>query len=647
VAVKKRAEVGGPDNQKIQDALYRIADMASAASDMPEFYAEMHGVVGELMFANNFYIALYDEENRTLNYPFYVDEVDDDIPDPEAWEPMGTGQASGLTAYVLRSGQPHLITARIYHDLVAQGEVEAIGVDGEDWMGVPLRFEGKSIGVVVVQTYVPGQRYSQQDLELLTFVGQHIASALTRARAIAETKRLLIEEERRTAELTVINGVQAGLAAQLDPQTMYDLVGDSLREFFDAQVVDIGIVDSDAEVIRFPYTIERGVRFPDEPTPIVGIRKRVLDTRQTLVLNEGSAERAVELGQPPVIQGEVPQSSVFAPLIVRGQATGVISLQNLDHELAFSQEDVEVLTTLTASLSMALENVRLVDELQQRLADLGTVNSVGQAISAQLDLEALIELVGDRIRETFNADVTYVALLDEEGDVIEFPYFSEDGIRATFEPLRYGEGWTSQVLMTRQPLLINSDEERESFETRAVVAGAHARSYLAVPILIGDEAIGAIAVESTRDERRFDTSHEQLLTTIAAGVGAAIQNSRLYGETRRLYGEAREYLEQVDKVTDAAVALEAGDFEGGALSAVSERPDALGQLAKTFQSMAEEVVAREAKLLAQVQELRIEIDEARQSAKVAEITGTDYFQDLRSRADDLRAAVHQSEGKES
>jgi GAF domain-containing protein len=181
-----------------------------------------------------------------------------------------------------------------------------------------------------------------------------------------------------------------------------------------------------------------------------------------------------------------------------------------------------------------------------------------------------------------------------------------------------------------------------------VVAGAaHARSYLAVPILIGKEAIGAIAVESTRDERRFDNSHERLLATIAAGVGAAIQNSRLYEETRRLYGEAREYLEQVDKVTDAAVALEAGDFNGATLSVVAGRSDGLGQLAKTFQSMAEEVVAREARLLAQVHELRIVIDEARQSAKVAEITSTDYFQDLRSRADDLRAAVRQTETEES
>src|SRR4051794_31386259 len=93
---------GNSDTSKLQDALYRIADTASAASDMGQFYAAMHGIVGELMFANNFYIALYDAANNTLNFPYYRDEVDDDVPDPAAWEPMGTGQARGLTAYTLR-----------------------------------------------------------------------------------------------------------------------------------------------------------------------------------------------------------------------------------------------------------------------------------------------------------------------------------------------------------------------------------------------------------------------------------------------------------------------------------------------------------------------------------------------------------------
>ena len=95
---------GARAEAKLQDALYRITEMASAANDMAEFYAGIHRIVGELTFADNFFIALYDADSQMLNYPYYRDQVDLDVPDPDAWEPMGTGQARGSTAYVLRTG---------------------------------------------------------------------------------------------------------------------------------------------------------------------------------------------------------------------------------------------------------------------------------------------------------------------------------------------------------------------------------------------------------------------------------------------------------------------------------------------------------------------------------------------------------------
>jgi len=86
----------------LQSALYRIAETASTAQDMQEFYADIHHIVGELMYADNFYIVLYDEDRHALNWAYGVDESGDTFPDPNVWEPMGTGEARGLTAYVLR-----------------------------------------------------------------------------------------------------------------------------------------------------------------------------------------------------------------------------------------------------------------------------------------------------------------------------------------------------------------------------------------------------------------------------------------------------------------------------------------------------------------------------------------------------------------
>lgn len=110
-------------------------------------------------------------------------------------------------------------------------------------------------------------------------------------------------------------------------------------------------------------------------------------------------------------------------------------------------------------------------------------------------------------------------------------------------------------------------------------------------------------------------------------------------EAKRLRDLELEYLEQVAAVIGAAKALEEGTFDAATLEPVAARDDALGLLARRFASMAHEVHAREERLRAQVRELRIEIDEARTAQKVAEITDTDFFRDLRGRAADLRRIV--------
>ncbi len=96
----------------VQSALYRIAEAASAADDLQAFYRTIHEIVGELMYAENLYVALYDDERERMNYPYYVDTIDTDIPDPNAWEPFGVGQATGTTAYALRRGEPLLHRSR-------------------------------------------------------------------------------------------------------------------------------------------------------------------------------------------------------------------------------------------------------------------------------------------------------------------------------------------------------------------------------------------------------------------------------------------------------------------------------------------------------------------------------------------------------
>ena len=546
LAELEAAQADRRDAEKVQAGLYRIAELASAAQDMQEFYRAVHAVVGELMNASNFFIALYDQERQLISWPYYVDEIDLDVPDPNQWDAFGTGNARGTTAYVLRTGEPQLLTHERMGRLARAGEIEIVGADTAEstWLGVPLKSERRTVGVLVVQSYTRDVVYTDGDQRLLALVGQNVGAALSRARAIEETRR-------RNAELAIINSVQTALAGELEVDALYEVVGDKLRDIFDAQVVDIGVYDEAADVLRFPYTIERGVRLQDDdPMPVVGFRRHVMESREPLLINtdvDGASER---YGNPPVRVGEPAKSWLGVPFIAAGKARGVISLQNLDQEYAFTDSDRRLLATLAGSLSVALDNARLMDETQRRVSELATVNSVGEALTAHLELEALIELVGERVRETFDADIAYIALYDEPSGRIGFAYYHEGGERRSEPSIQYGEGLTSRILQSRVPLLINRSLEQEDI----AYVGTPSRSYLGVPVVVGEEAIGVISVQSTRDEGRFGDSDAGLLSTIAANVGIAIRNAQLYEETRRR-GDEMAALAEVGRELSAATDL--------------------------------------------------------------------------------------------
>ena len=313
---------------------------------------------------------------------------------------------SGLGRFVAGSRNVIAVDEDFVGWLAAQGiEATQIGDVPQSALFAPLVSGNAVRGVISLQNIDRDHAFSEANVRLLGTLAGSLSVALENARLFDETKRLLTETDERAAELAVVNSVQQGLSANLDMQAMYDLVGDKIREIFDAQVVDIGIFDFDADVVRYPYTIERGVRFPDEPTPIANspMSKSIIASREPMLIPDVEAWYD-EAGKSLVpIQGEPSLSALVAPLIVGDAIKGRISLQNLDRKNAFNEADLRLLTTLAASLSVALESARLFDETKRlltetdrRAAELAIVNSVQRGLAAELDVQAMYELVGER-----------------------------------------------------------------------------------------------------------------------------------------------------------------------------------------------------------------------------------------------------------
>ena len=163
--------------EKLQKSLYEIASFSYFADDLSEFYSHVHQVVSALIYAPNFFIALYDEEKEHLYFPYFVDTRGDQ--DPSQVFPKEILKNS-LTGYVFRTDQPLLVTRAQLTDFYQQQQLKVYGEMPECWLGVPFRSGDTVHGVVVVQSYIEQIHYELADQELLTFVAQHISNALER-----------------------------------------------------------------------------------------------------------------------------------------------------------------------------------------------------------------------------------------------------------------------------------------------------------------------------------------------------------------------------------------------------------------------------------------------------------------------------------
>ncbi len=379
--------------------------------------------------------------------------------------------------------------------------------------------------------------FTDADLRLLQTLASSMSVALESARLFAETQRLFKQSEQRAAELAVINAVQTALAGKLDMQAIYDVVGDQIREIFGDRGVGIRTYDPVTDLFAFPYAFESGARVAIPPMPVgdLGFGAHVIRTGETVVVNEDMPGRARQVGSYALPGSERSEASaLLVPLVVGGTVRGLIHLSD-EREHSFTEADVRLLQTLAASMAVALENARLFDETQrllrqteQRAAELQTVNTVSQRLSGKLDLSGLIALVGEQVRTVFRADMAYVALLDRATGMVDFPY--RHGEENT--SIVYGEGLTSKIIETGRALILNSDIDRRTREVGATIMGRQARSYLGVPIVVEGTSQGVISVQNAEREGAYDENDQRLLETIAANVGVALQNARLFDEAQ-------------------------------------------------------------------------------------------------------------------
>lgn len=196
-------------DEKIKSSVYKISELVHSIGTLDELYKSVHKIVAELMPANNFYIAQYNENSNLISFPYFVDEVDKK-PEPKKF-------GKGLTEYVIKTGKPLLADPEVFKKLINKKEVESIGAESLDWLGVPLKIKDKVIGVLVVQSYSKGIRYKQSELNILNFISEQIAMSISAKKSEEELiKAKIFAEEASNLKTTLLSNMSHELRTPMN-----------------------------------------------------------------------------------------------------------------------------------------------------------------------------------------------------------------------------------------------------------------------------------------------------------------------------------------------------------------------------------------------------------------------------------------------
>lgn len=391
---------------------------------------------------------------------------------------------------------------------------------------VPLRFGAQQLGVLELKR--EGEAWTGEDLDLAAAVADRMALALESAQLFEQTRlraQQLANLSESALELT---------GPQFSPQQALDQICRGAQRLFGADGAAVWLLGS-------PDELELRASVGLGPAASVGQRLKHGEGLAGQVIRAGQPLRAGDLADWSQARegtaGAPVQAALAVPMTWQGQGLGVLVLTHSAPGRAFTADDEQIALLYAAQAAATLENARLLAETQQRLSELVILNDISQALSQHLDLSALTELVVDKLREVFRRDNAFLALYDPATNMISMPYMVDGGQRIQVDPFPLGQGLTSIVIQTRQPLLLVRDVEQRVAELGARVSGRPARSFLAVPVLAGDEVLGAISVQDLDQEGAFSEADARLLTTVAATVGVALQNARLFQQTEKRASE--------------------------------------------------------------------------------------------------------------
>ncbi|MDW8327988.1 MAG: GAF domain-containing protein, partial [Anaerolineales bacterium] len=432
---------------------------------------------------------------------------------------------SALFAEMVRTGQAVIVRDTHADPRFPGGEYQPT----RSWLGAPLIAKGQVIGALTLDAAAPNF-YTPSAAQLLMAFANQAAVALDNARLFEENVARGAEIAARSQRLALLNRVSAELSSTLDLETMFGVL---LRELLTAvgveRAVAYDMATPDAEGVRVIVHMP-----PDEPPlPLpTALVVRVQESLAPLSVADLADEPLLSLPERAMLEAAGVKSLLIMPLVVARTPVAIVLLAEMQQPRSFAPGEIELVQTLANQAAVAIQNARLFDEVQLRVAELGrrnermrALNTLSGTLSATLDAETLLREAADQLVEMFSADHVSVLLVDEFSlhaiVEAEAPLLGARGLR--LPPI--ADAMPGQVL-ARRVILVRELAEDTYFDAsfRAKLGELGVRSLLLAPFIAQGRPLGAFTLESFAP-RVFTTDEIELCQTIAAQIASALTNA--------------------------------------------------------------------------------------------------------------------------
>ena len=411
-------------------------------------------------------------------------------------------------------------------------------------------------------------------------------------RDIMERKQAEENIARRNQQLAVLNQASRQLNKLTDLSEICELIYTFVGQLIDHRNFYIALHDEARQEISFPiYTLD-GERREVASRPFAsGLTEYLLGTKAPVLFKRDVEAELEKLGIASI--GRKARCWLGVPMVVGDKPIGVIALQDYDREAVYTEEHVELLATLAAQAATAIENARLFGQAHIRAEEMAALNRLARTLAARLSVDQVLDEIHRGVSQLLDTKNFYIGLYNPDKNEISFPMnVTESAIDREIVTISADQGITGHVIRSREALLIQDDVQGWLEKMGMNAVGEIARSWLGVPLMIGDQVLGVMAVQSYTDSHAYDAHDQELMDAFAGQAAIAIQNARLFEDARQRTAELatlnqiissasqtldlRALLDQVLRQT-----LEVFGFDGGLITMYNETRHKLERIVRT------------------------------------------------------------------